>query len=131
MDWDFDTVVVDHPDRELTRRLLHWRADHHGGNNWSGRQLLGHMIAADLRDVTVTPVVTVARDEDSALTQSLWRAAEVARDGGAITPAERDRWVSELKARIAAGRFFASIVYFIVRGERGRIRPQECSLAVY
>ncbi len=39
MDWDFDTVAVDHSDRELTRRLLHWRCDHYGGNNWSGRQL--------------------------------------------------------------------------------------------
>ena len=35
MDWDFDTVTVDHPDRELSRRLLHWRTDNHGGNNWS------------------------------------------------------------------------------------------------
>ena len=39
MDWDFDTVAVDHSNRELTRRLLHWRCDHYGGNNWSGRQL--------------------------------------------------------------------------------------------
>ena len=37
MDWDFDTLTVDHSDRELSRRLLHWRNDHHGGNNWSGR----------------------------------------------------------------------------------------------
>lgn len=116
MDWDFDTAVVDHPDRELTRRLLHWRADHHGGDNWSGRRLLGRMVAAGLRDVTVIPVAVVARDERAALTHSLWRAAQVARDGGEITPAEHDAWVGELKTRITEGRFFASVVYFLARG---------------
>jgi ubiquinone/menaquinone biosynthesis C-methylase UbiE len=118
MDWDFGTVAVDHPDRALTRRILEWRTDHHGGDNWSGRQLPGDMAAAGFRAVQVHPVAQAARDEHSALTQSLWRAAEVCRDAGAITPAEHAGWVGELKARIAAGRFCAGIVYFIVRGER-------------
>lgn len=115
-DWDFDTLAVDHPNRELTRRLLSWRSDHHGGNNWSGRQLFRHAINAGLRQVTVFPLVIVACDERSALTQSLWRAAEVARDGGAITPQEHDDWVGELKGRIQAGKFFAALTYFIVKG---------------
>ena len=71
MDWDFETVAVTHPDRELTRRLLHWRCDHHSGDNWSGRHLLGYALAAGLRDVTVIPVITVARDETAALTGSM------------------------------------------------------------
>lgn len=116
MDWDFDTVAVDHPNRELTRRLLHWRSDHHGGNNWSGRQLRRLMREAGLHDLSVHPWVTVADSEAQGLTQSLWRAAQVAREGGAITLAEHDAWVNELKDRIRAGTFFASIVYFIVRG---------------
>lgn len=115
-DWDFETATVDHPNRELTRRLLHWRNDHKGGDNWSGRQLLARASDAGLRKISVTPLVVVARDEEPALTQSLWRAAEVARDGGAITPDEHDIWISTLKERIAGGRFFASIVYFIVKG---------------
>jgi ubiquinone/menaquinone biosynthesis C-methylase UbiE len=120
MDWDWETVTVDHPDRELTRRLLHWRCDHHGGNNWSGRQLWRLMLDADLRDVSVMPVVTVVHDEETSLTQSLWRAAQVSNDGGTVISNERDSWVSELKERLAAGRFFASIVYFIVRGHLQR-----------
>ena len=118
MDWDFETLAVDHPDRALTRRLLNWRCDNHGGDNWSGRKLLGYTVAAGLGNLSVFPVVTIARDETAALTGTLWRAAEVARDRGGITPEEHDAWVSELKHRIAAGRFLASIVYFIVRGER-------------
>jgi SAM-dependent methyltransferase len=116
MDWDWETVTVDHPDRELTRRILHWRADHHGGNNWSGRQLWRLMLDTALQDIRVTPVVTVVHDEDTSLAQSLLRAALVSRDGGAITSDEHDRWVGQLEARLAARKCFASIVYFVVQG---------------
>jgi len=116
MDWDFDTVAVDHSDRELTRRLLHWRCDHHGGNNWSGRQLWGLMAATGLINVKVIPIVSVARRENDSLILSLFKAAEVARDGDAIAPDEYDAWVGELKSSLATGGFFASIVYFIVTG---------------
>jgi len=118
MDWDFETLAVNHPDRALTRRLLNWRCDNHGGDNWSGRKLLGYAAAAGLGNLSVLPVTTIARDETAALTGTLWRAAEVARDRGGITSEEHDAWVGELKRQIAAGRFLASIVYFIVRGER-------------
>jgi ubiquinone/menaquinone biosynthesis C-methylase UbiE len=115
-DWDFETVAVDHSDRELTRRLLTWRIDHHGGDNWSGRQLWRQARQAGLKQISIMPLVTVATDESAALTQSLWRAAEVALQGGRITSGEHDAWVGELKERIAVGCFFTSIVYFIVKG---------------
>ncbi len=117
MDWDFETVTVDHPDRELTRRLLHWRNDHHGGNNWSGRQLWRQMVGSGLESLTAHPVVTVALGETDGLTQSLWRAAEAARENGAITTNEHTRWVQALKERIQSRTFFASIVYFIISGK--------------
>ena len=116
MDWDFDSVVVDHPEREVTRRLLHWRSDHHGGDNWSGRQLWRRMVAAGLKCLSVHPVVTVVHTEADGLTQSLQRAAQVSQDGGAISTDEYDTWVYKLKEHIQDGTFFASIVYFIVKG---------------
>jgi hypothetical protein len=118
MDWDFETLAVDHSNRDLTRRLLHWRCDHHGGNNWSGRQLWGLMAATGLVNVKAVPFVSVAQRENDSLTQSLFRAAQVARDGGAIASNEYDAWVADLRSSLAAGYFFASIVYFIVSGER-------------
>jgi ubiquinone/menaquinone biosynthesis C-methylase UbiE len=118
MDWDFDTVALDNSNREVTRRLIHWRCDHHGGNNWSGRQLWGRMAATALVNVRVFPLVSVARYENDSLTLSLFKAAQVVREGGAIAPGEYDTWVEELKSSLAAGCFFASIVYFIVVGER-------------
>ena len=118
MDWDFETLAVDHSNRELTRRLLHWRCDHHGGNNWSGRQLWGLMAATNLVNLKVVPIVSVAHRENDSLTLSLFRAAQVARDGGAIALNEYEEWVEELRSSLAAGCFFASMVYFIVIGER-------------
>lgn len=116
MDWDFDTVAVDHPDRELSRRILHWRNDHHGGNNWSGRQLWRRMREAGLQNLSVHPWVSVVHGEEDGLTQSLWRAAQVACEAGVISPIEQDDWVNKLKDHIHAETFFASIVYFIVMG---------------
>jgi len=118
MDWDFDTVVVDHSNRDLTRRILQWRCDHYGGNKWSGRQLWKQLAAAGFSALTMVPVVSVATCEQDSLTLSLIRAAQVARDGGAITPDEHDSWVGELKSDLVNGHYFASIVYFIVSGQR-------------
>jgi SAM-dependent methyltransferase len=116
MDWDFDTVAITHPDRDLTRRLLHWRADHHGGDNWSGRKLLGHAVKGGLEDVKVTSTVLIARGEEQGFTHSLWRAAERVRDGGGISPSEYEAWVAELKSQIANDVFLTTINYFIVHG---------------
>jgi ubiquinone/menaquinone biosynthesis C-methylase UbiE len=116
MDWDFETVTVDHPDRELTRRLLHWRNDHHGGNNWSGRQLWRLFQSAGLQNLSVHPWVSIAHGDADGLTQSLWRAAQVACASGAISQIEQETWVRELKEHIHAGTFFASVVYFIIQG---------------
>jgi ubiquinone/menaquinone biosynthesis C-methylase UbiE len=118
MDWDFETAAVDHSKRELTRRLLHWRTDHEGGDNWSGRKLWRYMSRAGLTHLTLHPVLSVARTEADSLCQSLWKAAQIACADGAITPEEEFHWRSELKTALAAGHFFASIVYYIVRGQR-------------
>lgn len=115
-DWDFETVTVDHADRELTRRILNWRTDRQSGNNWSGRQLYRLACSAGLNHIEVDALVTIALDQEPALTHSLFRAAEAALNAGQISFEEYDSWVSELKERLEAGRFFASIVYFILKG---------------
>ena len=116
MDWDFGTVSIDHPNRELTRRLIDWRTDHRGGNNWSGRQLWGRMVNAGLQNLSVYPKVTVALTKSDGFTQSLWRGFEGARDSGVITSTEYQSWLADLETRLENGTFFASIVNFIVEG---------------
>jgi len=116
MDWDFGTVSLDHPDREITRRLLDWRTDHRGGNNWSGRQLWRRMATAGLQNLSVHPWITVALSASDGLTQSLWRGFQAARDAGVVSPSEYDIWAADLDTRLQEGTFFASIVYFIIKG---------------
>ncbi len=116
MDWDFETLVVDHSHRELTRRIFHWRNDNKDGNNWSGRQLFRLLKVEGLKEVRVYPVVCIATDDNYSLTQSIWHAASGALEQGIITTSEHEAWVSELKKNIKNQQFFASIVYFIVHG---------------
>jgi ubiquinone/menaquinone biosynthesis C-methylase UbiE len=116
MDWDFETLVVDHSNRELTRRIFHWRNDNKDGNNWSGRQLYRLLKIGGLKEITVFPVVTTTTDESSSLTQSLWHAASGALEQGIINNKEYESWISELKSSIQKQQYFAGIVYFIVRG---------------
>ena len=119
MDWDWETIAVTHPDRGISRdACCTGAATITAVITGAARKLLGYLLDAGLHNPTVIPVVTLARDEAAALTGTLWRAAEAARDRGGITPNEHDAWVGELKRQIATGRFLASIVYFIVRGER-------------
>ena len=118
LEWDWETIAVDHSDRALTRRILHWRCDQHGGNNWSGRQLVGWLHDAGLTDVRGKGLVSVVEDEATSLTQSLWRAADVALAGEAISVDEHAAWLTELRERLTARRFFASISYFIASGQR-------------
>ena len=122
MDWDYETVTVDHPDRELSRRILNWRTDHHGEENWSGRTLWRRMCTTGLHDISVHPYTAVANHESDSLTQSLFRAAKSACDEGVISSIQQDAWMLELQERIRSGVFFASITYFIVKGIVGMPR---------
>lgn len=116
MEWDFETLVVDHSDRELTRRILHWRNDNIDGNNWSGREIYRLMNMGGLDEVSIFPVVTTTTEEKSSLTQSLWHAAANALEQDIITKEEHGSWVEEIESKIKNQQYFAGIVYFIGRG---------------
>ncbi|MFW9867079.1 MAG: methyltransferase domain-containing protein [Candidatus Thorarchaeota archaeon] len=118
MDWDFETLVIDHPNRELTRRIFHWRTDNKDGNNWSGRQLYRLLKEQEIKEVVIEPINTISIDENNSLTHSIYHAASGALDEGVITPHEYTEWVTELKTRLHTGLFFASIVYFIAKGNK-------------
>jgi ubiquinone/menaquinone biosynthesis C-methylase UbiE len=115
-DWDFDTLVIDHSNRLLTRKIIHWRTDNKDGNNWSGRQLFRLLKQQNIEDIVVKPVVTIAIDKENSLTQSIFNAASGAFKANIITTNEYESWITELKKKIQIRTFFASIGYFLVKG---------------
>jgi ubiquinone/menaquinone biosynthesis C-methylase UbiE len=115
-DWDFDTLVIDHSNRLITRKIIHWRTDNKDGNNWSGRQLFRLLKEKDLKDLVTKPVVTIAIDEENSLTQSIFNAATGALEAKIVTAIEYESWIAELRKKIQQRKFFASITYFLVKG---------------
>jgi hypothetical protein len=118
MEWDFDSITVDLPDREITRAILHWRTDNKDGNNWIGRQLRRYALEAGWQDITIEPKVSVAVDGNTSLAQSLKKAATGAMGAGAITAEECDSWLAEMDQQLEVHQFFASIVYFIIKATK-------------
>jgi SAM-dependent methyltransferase len=117
---DWGTLALDHSDRSLTRRIIDWRTDAIDGDNWMGRQLVRRCLETgwDIRQVHV--LVSVARDEQGTLPGSLRRCADLAWQHGVISANERQRWLEEIEARLAKGRFFATMNEYIVVADSSR-----------
>src|SRR5207244_10519003 len=54
IDQDGDALVIDHPDKELTRRLVAFSSDHRYADGWTGRRLPRMFRTAGLSNITVT-----------------------------------------------------------------------------
>lgn len=109
-DYDFETLVVDHPDATATRRVVHaWVDGHHNG--WFGRQTAREFLSRGLRDVTVVPqtVLMPFAFFERALTGNIARA---------LPADELERWWRPLRQAAAEGRFFAAQTGFVVSATR-------------
>lgn len=117
-DGDWDALLIDSPDREVTREIVRYNADALR-NGWIGRQLRGMFLGAGLAQVEVRPVAAVlssftVADELFYLTTSAEGAAESKR----ITTAQANQWLDQLRAADQAGAFFSSVTGFIVAGRK-------------
>lgn len=118
IDPDFETGIVDAPDRVLTRRLLNLNCDSYR-NGWMGRHLRALFRDAGLVDVAIEPLV-VTFQEYGLANQVLALEGTVmgAQEAGMVSAAEGARWLAELQEASAAGRFFGSLTAFIVCGRK-------------
>jgi SAM-dependent methyltransferase len=118
LEWDWGTIAIDHSNRELTRRILDWRCDQHGGNNWMGRQLVRRCQEAGwiVRDIHV--LASIYRNADLGFVATLRRAAEGAYQHHTISDSEYTAWIAELDTRLAEGRFFATVNDYLVIADR-------------
>ena len=114
---DWDTLVVDSPDQGLTRQLIHGHADSIR-QPWIGRQLPALFEDVGLSAVQVRPTPLVMRDYASAEWAFFHDATRRALEAGRSSQIEIEQWLQWLRNADGAGRFFLSIIVFVVAGER-------------
>jgi SAM-dependent methyltransferase len=115
---DMDTNLIDHPDRDLTRKIRHFESDRRP-TGLAGQQLYGLMRGAGLTEITTEGIVLTSTDYEETMSSSQLRErAERAQAAGVITPEEQRRWLEGLARYGAADRFFLATTYFIVSGRK-------------
>lgn len=124
-DQDGDTWIIDHPDRDLTRRILAFNCDQRYADGWTGRRLRRYFLEAGLLDVAVVSVTHQDTMAGSYLHRMAVRIAAAAVDAGVITREEARRWLSELDRLVTRSEFFSSINYYVCCGRRRSLNSPE------
>jgi ubiquinone/menaquinone biosynthesis C-methylase UbiE len=116
-DIDPESWIISHPDRALTRRIGAGATDVIT-DGWLARRLPGLLEAAGLQDVRVRAFTPVERDTAGYYASLAPMRAAQAMQIGAISDEERRRWLADLQAEQAAGRFMAGLTHLFVWGRR-------------
>jgi ubiquinone/menaquinone biosynthesis C-methylase UbiE len=117
---DWDTVIIESAWPEVTRRIVHARADTitHPRIARAYRNLL---LDAGFDDVTLEVHTAIFTEEAAlGLLTSHVRAAEAT---GAVTGTEASEWLSDQSARASTGRLLVAIPMFLAAGTRGQGPP--------
>jgi len=117
-DQDGDTWTIDHPDRELTRRIVRFNSDQRYADGWTGRRLRRLFRVAGLRQIEVQTLVHADTEKSSYLFGMAERIAAAAEEVGAITSDECKAWLEQLNESAEKDNFFSSINYYICVGVR-------------
>ena len=118
IDQDGDALVIDHPDKEVTRRLVAFSSDERYADGWTGRRLQRMFRTAGLDDVTVTMRCHLETEPGLFLHAMALRLAEIALEVGVLSETEWRRWTAGLAELTDAGSFFASANYYLCSGEK-------------
>ncbi len=115
---DFETLLVDAPDRALTRAILRAFCDSMA-DGWAGRRLPALFRDAGLTDIAMLPQTLMLTDFALASRiLCLQRSAEGARAAGLVSADEATGWVEQLMEASRRGRFFAAVTIFIASGRK-------------
>lgn len=111
-DQDFGAVVLEHPDRALTARILDGVVHHLYSEPHSGRRLPGLLRAAGLEDVRLLPDMYQDTTFTPYTETFLGRRAENAVRFGIVTRDEAQRWLDGIADRLARGAFVFTMNYY-------------------
>jgi hypothetical protein len=115
-DFDGDSLIISHPDRPLTRRIVAALSDHGAVDGWLVRRLPGLLSQAGLTHVGARAFLPLQREPDGFYGRAAVRAVDVAAETGAITTSEREGWLAALRAEQAAGNFLSGRVHIFCWG---------------
>lgn len=113
---DFETLTLDHPQRERTRKIVNTWCDGFR-NGWLGRHVPAVFREAGLEDVRITPATLWLRYPPA---MQMIGPATVERTcaAGLLTPAEGEEWLQSLHERYQAGLLFCTLTGFLVVGRK-------------
>ena len=122
-DQDFGTVVVTHPDRELTERILWGVACHMYEEPHSGRRLPALLRAAGLDDVRLLTDVYQDTTLEPFAKAFLERRAANAVSFGIVDAPTAQEWLDGITELVARGDFVLTFNYYGAVGVKlGRVR---------
>ncbi|MFB9883924.1 methyltransferase domain-containing protein [Planobispora siamensis] len=113
---DWDTFVIDSDRPELTRAIVHARADLITSPR-AARRYRNLLLECGFESVEVE--VRTAVFTDGMILPLLTGAAHAALDCGAITQEQHDSWTAEQKARAGRDRLFLALPMFVVSATGG------------
>ena len=117
-DPDFETAIVDAPDRAITRRLLNVFCDGYQ-DGWMGRRLPGLFREAGLTEITIELVPVLLTDLAQAnVVLALEDTVRRAAAAGVVAGDEGVGWLDGLRTASEHRRFFAVISGFMVVGRK-------------
>jgi hypothetical protein len=118
---DFDSTLIDSPDKAVTRKVIHQRSDVHP-NRWCSRQLPGLFKKAGLTNLNISPKIFIFDDFDIVDQQlfGLRDAAEIVQKAGNLSTQQVEAWLTQFAHASQAGLFFCVVTLFIVSGQKAK-----------
>ncbi|WP_414582165.1 class I SAM-dependent methyltransferase [Scytonema sp. PCC 10023] len=115
---DWETLLLDAPDRSLTRKILNFWCDTLN-SGWIGRQLPALFNELGLIDIAINiDTFTLTKYSLANEIFHFSQAVALAQEAGIVSKAESVRWLGDLEASDRAGRFFSALTAFIVSGRK-------------
>lgn len=116
-DYDFDTLMVDHPDKTTTRAIIHAFTDGHQ-NGWNGRELQRRFLVRGVHDISLTPHTVIMPFTFFTLALEGRLRSEQASGNLPLSLEELAAWWQPLQEAAIQGRFFAAMTGLRLNGTR-------------
>lgn len=120
LDPDWDTLIVEAPDRDLTKKILDHYLEQLVLNRWSGRESYKLFQQNGLENVAVadTPTLVLTDFSDAKEIWGLDKAADLMRKEKPSFADKVESWLNYLKQADDEGFFFGAVTGFTIVGEK-------------